>query len=81
MLTCVKHLPVSFNHACRGLWLQKRINISTKLRLFKVVILPNLLYGIETWAPLATHETFAEVLDEVCGGDGGFIQMGEEEKP
>ena len=29
--------------------------MKTKLRLFKAVVLPTLLYGSETWVPLAPH--------------------------
>ena len=36
-------------------WYRKRLKIETKLRLFKAVVLPTLLYGSETWVPLAPH--------------------------
>ena len=45
----------SFNSLCRILWYQKRIKTKTKMRLFKTVVLSTLLYGSETWAPIATH--------------------------
>ena len=35
-----------------------------------MVILSTLLYGSDTWAPLATCETFARLLDDsACAGD------------
>ena len=42
----------SFRCLSRILWYQQRIKIGTKLRMFKAAILPTLLYGSETWAPL-----------------------------
>ena len=43
----------SFRSLCRILWYQQKIMMSTKMRMFKAAILPTLLYGSETWAPLA----------------------------
>ena len=38
----------TFRSLSRVLWLQRKVRVSTKLRLFNSVILPTLLYGLET---------------------------------
>ena len=38
------------------------------------------MQSLVLWAPLATRETFAELLDEVCAGDHEYIPVEEEEK-
>ena len=45
----------SFNSLCRVLWYQRGVKTRTKMRLFKSVVLSTLLYGSETWVPIATH--------------------------
>ena len=45
----------AFRSLYRVLWCQKRLKTKTKLRLFKAVVLSTLLYGSETWVPLAKH--------------------------
>ena len=45
----------TFNSLCRVLWYRRRIKTRTKMRLFKAVVLPTLLYGSETWVPIAVH--------------------------
>ena len=45
----------SFRRLYRILWLQRKIKVGTKLKLFKSAIMPTLLYGDETWSPLAIH--------------------------
>ena len=37
------------------LWYQRKIKRKNKLRIFKAVVLPTLLYGSETWAVLGPH--------------------------
>ena len=37
------------------LWFRKNLKVMNKPRLFKVVVLATLLYGRETWVPLAAH--------------------------
>ena len=37
------------------LWYQRRIKTTTKLRLFKAIVLLTLLYGSESWTPLSIH--------------------------
>ena len=49
----IRKASSSFRNLCRILWYQQKIKISTKMRMFKAAILPTLLYGSETWAPLA----------------------------
>ena len=39
----------------RVVWCRKRLKVETKLQLFRVVVLATLLYGSETWVPLAPH--------------------------
>ena len=43
----------SFRCLSRILWYQQKIKMRTKLRMFKAAVLPTLLYGSETWAPVA----------------------------
>ena len=45
----------TFRSLYKVLWSQRRLKAHTKLRLFKSVILPTLLYGSEAWAPLSAH--------------------------
>ena len=45
----------TFRSLYRVLWCQKRLKTKTKLRLFQAIVLSTLLYGSETWAPLAKH--------------------------
>ena len=45
----------SFNSLYRVLWRQRGVKVKTKLRIFKSVVLPTLLYGSETWTPVASH--------------------------
>ena len=37
-------------------WNHSGLSISTKLTVYKVAVLPTLLYGSETWATLAIHK-------------------------
>ena len=39
----------------RVLWHQRGVKMRTKLRIFKSMVLPTLLYGSETWAPVASQ--------------------------
>jgi hypothetical protein len=45
----------TFHSLYKVLWGQKRLKTSTKLRLLRSVVLSTLLYGSETWVPLAAH--------------------------
>ena len=49
----IRKASSSFRSLCRILWYQQKIMMSTKMRMFKAAILPTLLYGSETWTPLA----------------------------
>ena len=49
----IRKASSSFRNLCRILWYQQKIKMSTKMRMFKAAILPTLLCGSETWAPLA----------------------------
>ena len=53
--TRIRKASSNFRSLCRILWYQKKIKMGTKLRMFKAAILPTLLYGSETWAPLSKH--------------------------
>ena len=44
-----------FGSLCRMLWYQRRFKTTIKLRMFKAVVLPTLLYGSESWTPLSKH--------------------------
>ena len=45
----------TFRSLYRVLCCQRRLKNSTKMRLFRSVVLTTLLYGSETWLPLASH--------------------------
>ena len=45
----------TFRRLYRVVWCRKSLKEDTKLRLFKAVVLPTLMYGSETWVTLATH--------------------------
>ena len=45
----------TFGSLYRVLWSRNNIKTSTKMRLFKSVVLATLLYGSETWVPSAPH--------------------------
>ena len=45
----------TFGSLYRVLWCRKRLKTSTKMRLFKSVVLSTLMYGSETWVPSAAH--------------------------
>ena len=49
----IRRASSSFRSLYRILWYQQKIKMSTKMRMFKAAILPTLLCGSETWAPLA----------------------------
>ena len=51
----VKKVSMAFGCLNKLLWYQPAIKYSTKCRLFKAVLLPVLLYGSESWAPLKHH--------------------------
>ena len=46
---------IAFRNIGRLIWYQKKLKRKTKMRLFKSLIMPILLYGCETWAPLSNH--------------------------
>ena len=46
---------IAFRSIGRLIWYQKKLKKKTKMRLFKSNIMPILLYGCETWAPLSNH--------------------------
>ena len=46
---------IAFRSIGRLIWYQKKLKRKTKMRLFKSLIMPILLYGCETWAPLSNH--------------------------
>ena len=45
----------TFSSLYRVLWCRKRLKTTTKMRLFKSVVLSTLLYGSETWVPSAAQ--------------------------
>ena len=51
----VSKASASFRSLSPVLWYQRGIKVGTKLRMFKAAILPVLLYGSETWAPMSKH--------------------------
>ena len=44
-----------FRSLSRLVWYQRKIKVSTKLKLFKAIIIPTLLYGSETWNVIQSH--------------------------
>ena len=51
-------------------WCRKQLEVQTKLRLFEAVVLATLLYGSETWIPLAPYPRRLQAL--VMGVYRGF---------
>ena len=50
----------------RLVWYQRKIKVSTKLKLFKTIIIPTLLYGSETWNVLQCHIQRLQVFTNRC---------------
>lgn len=46
---------VSFGSLREKVWEKSGISVTTKLQVYKVVVLPSLLYGCETWTVYAKH--------------------------
>ena len=46
---------IAFRSIGRLIWYQKKLKRKTKMRFFKSIIMPILLYGCETWAPLSNY--------------------------
>ena len=55
-----------FRSLSRLVWYQRKIKVSTKLKLFKAVIIPTLLYGSETWNVLQCHIQRLQVFTNRC---------------
>ena len=53
--TRICKVSIAFRSIGRLIWYQKKLKRKTKMRLFKSIIMPILLYGCETWAPLSNH--------------------------
>ena len=45
----------SFGRLSKQVWKRKGISIDTKLKVYKAVVLPTLLYGCETWTVYQCH--------------------------
>ena len=56
----------AFRNLSRLVWYQPKINVQTKLKLFKAVIIPKLLYGSETWNLLQHHTQRLKVFVNRC---------------
>ena len=55
-----------FRPLSRLVWYQSKINVHTKVKLFKSTILPTLLYGSETWNLLQHHIQRLQVFTNRC---------------
>ena len=55
-----------FRSLSRLVWYQRKIKVSTKLKLFKAIIIPTLLYGSETWNVLQCHIQRLQVFTNRC---------------
>ena len=53
--TRIGKASIAFRSIRRLIWYQKKLKRKTKMRLFKSIIMPILLYGRETRAPLSNH--------------------------
>ena len=51
----IKKADQIFHSLTRLIWYQDKIKVSIKLKLYKSIIIPILLYGSETWTPLRHH--------------------------
>ena len=56
----------TFGSLYRVLWCRKRLKTSTKMCLFKSVVLSTLLYGSETWVPSTAHINCLQAFIMVC---------------
>ena len=50
----------------RGLWSRSNVSIKTKIRIYRTLVLPSLLYGSETWTLLKTDLDKLEVFQMRC---------------
>ena len=57
---------IAFRSIGRLIWYQKKLKRKTKMRLFKSIIMPILLYGCETWAPLSNHVQRLQSFVNMC---------------
>ena len=57
---------IAFRSIGRLIWYQKKLKKKTKMRLFKSIIIPILLYGCETWAPLSNHAQRLQFFANKC---------------
>ena len=56
----------AFHRLDACLWKSRHVSLRTKLAVFKVVVLPCLLYASETWTPLRRHVQPLEVFLNRC---------------
>ena len=56
----------AFGKLRRPLWSRKEISVKTKLRVYKTVVVPTLLYGCESWTLLATDISRLEAFQSRC---------------
>ena len=55
-----------FRSLSRLVWYQRKIKDSTKMKLFKAIIIPKLLYDSETWNVLQSHIQRLQVFTNKC---------------
>ena len=64
--SCINRAAQVFRSISRLVWYQNKIKVSTKIKLFKSVIIPTLLYGSETWNLLTHHTQRLQVFVNKC---------------
>ena len=64
--SCINRAAQVFRSVSRLVWYQNKIKVSTKIKLFKSVIIPTLLYGSETWNLLTHHTQRLQVFVNKC---------------
>ena len=69
-----------FRSLSRLVWYQRKIKVSTKLKLFKAIIIPTLLYGSETWNVFQCHIQRLRVHKQVSENHHGDFSLGQTEK-
>ena len=53
---------VAFGRLRANVWERGRIKLDTKLKVYKAVVLPTLLYACETWTVYQRHELFEKAI-------------------
>ena len=62
----IARASASFGRLSKQVWKRKGISIDTKLKVYKAVVLPTLLYGCETWTVYQRHVKMLNHFHTTC---------------